>query len=259
MAMKRTATGRALLLASVSPAALMVGGGAQAADLALKAPAMAVPAYSWTGCYVGAHLGLGWGRQDMTETGTNTISNGSFTAPSTLTETGSSGLDSSGGLFGGQIGCNYQFASNWVVGLQGSAAYSNINGNADDPLGDAYSISMKTPWLASVTGRLGVTAWDNRALFYVTGGAAWDGNRWDLHNAFGSFSPATFSETRTGWVAGGGIEWALNPVWSVFAEYDYYQFDNGTTIAESSGNVFSTGKQEIDAFKVGVNYKLGQP
>jgi outer membrane immunogenic protein len=248
---------RALFLASVSPVALMAAGSAQAAPPPL-------PAYSWTGCHVGLHLGLGWGRQDVTETGTQTVSHGSYTAPTTATATGSSGFDSSGGLFGGQVGCDYQFASSWVIGIQGSAAYTNINGQGNDPLdaafGGKYSISMQTQWIASITGRLGVTGWDNRSLLYVAGGPAWDQNRWNLQNAYGSFSPNAFSETRTGWVLGGGFEWRFTPVWSVFAEYDHYGFDNGgITVGGSSGSVFSTGRQGLDTVKIGVNYKLGLP
>ena len=55
---------RPLLLASVSIAALFIVSEANAADLAVKAPRpMMVPApvYSWTGCYVGGHVGWGWG------------------------------------------------------------------------------------------------------------------------------------------------------------------------------------------------------
>ena len=34
-----------------------------AADMAVKARPMAAPAaFSWTGCYVGAHAGYGWGK-----------------------------------------------------------------------------------------------------------------------------------------------------------------------------------------------------
>src|SRR5262249_51215334 len=61
-----------LLLGSVATGALIAAGSANAADLAVKAPRVApvappVPVFSWTGCFVGAHVGWGWGRHDVTE------------------------------------------------------------------------------------------------------------------------------------------------------------------------------------------------
>ena len=57
--MKRT------MLAGVG-AALMAIPAANAADLGrpvYKAPPPAVPAFSWTGCYIGGNIGGGWGRE----------------------------------------------------------------------------------------------------------------------------------------------------------------------------------------------------
>ena len=145
------------LLASVSAIALLVASGsaalfsnpADAADLrpAYKAPPPApAPVYSWTGCYVGAHVGWGWGSNNMTE---NSIG---FTSASAT-----AGVDTSGGLFGGQVGCNYQFAGNWVVGLQGDFAGTDFNGRANDPFDKFDSFALRSNWLGSITGRVGAT------------------------------------------------------------------------------------------------------
>src|SRR4051812_1529922 len=59
-----------LLLAS---SALAFAGSAFAADLqpaprmAVKAPVVAAVPFSWTGCYVGAEAGYGWGTKDFTD------------------------------------------------------------------------------------------------------------------------------------------------------------------------------------------------
>src|ERR1700676_5693639 len=100
-----------VLFASISHLALIAAGGAKAADLPVKAPRMvaAAPAFSWSGCYAGAHLGWGWGRQDVT------ASNFSFGLGSTSIST-TNRLESNGGIYGGQVGCNYQFAGKWVAG-----------------------------------------------------------------------------------------------------------------------------------------------
>jgi outer membrane immunogenic protein len=59
-----------LLLAGVALAACTQ---ANAADLParmpVKAPPVAapVPVFSWTGCYIGAHVGGGWGRKQFSD------------------------------------------------------------------------------------------------------------------------------------------------------------------------------------------------
>src|SRR5262245_7967811 len=106
-----------LLLASVSPAALALAGAAGAADLPRKAPAAVVaqpPPYSWTGCYVGLSGGYGWGTQKATRN--------QFFFSSGFSRSASVDFNTRGGVFGGQVGCNYQFAGNWLVGVEGAFA-----------------------------------------------------------------------------------------------------------------------------------------
>ena len=254
-----------LLLASVSVAALFIASEVNAADLAVKAPRPMVapaPVYSWTGCYVGAHVGWGWGHNRQNQATAFTGGSGGL-----VTGASSSKIDSSGGLFGAQVGCNYQFASNWVIGAQGDIAGTNINGRAEDPglpfikvLGGGSTIAVKSDWLASATVRLGYTGFDNRALFYVKGGGAWIHNMWDLHNATVFWLPSEPAESRAGWTAGAGIEYALTQNWSAFVEGNYYDFGHGKLLA--FGDVlgvttFSSGKQTVETVKIGVNYKFG--
>jgi outer membrane immunogenic protein len=107
---------RKLLLAS---SALVFAGSAGAADLRMPVKAAAVVAavpYTWTGCYVGGHIGAGWNRTTFTDPGT--------LAGPTLAPAGAS-IDVNGGagvLGGVQAGCDYQFAGNWVIGLGGDIA-----------------------------------------------------------------------------------------------------------------------------------------
>jgi opacity protein-like surface antigen len=61
-------------------AAILLTGGATAADLPLKAPA-ALPsaAYDWTGFYVGVHEGYAWGNSNWTaNSGGSVIDQGSL-------------------------------------------------------------------------------------------------------------------------------------------------------------------------------------
>jgi len=245
--MKKTAMAKLLLLASVSPVALTLIGPAGAADLPVKAPrVVAAPAYSWTGCYAGVHLGWGWGHQDPS---------GTFVSSAGALSAGAHGFESSGGLYGGQLGCNYQFASNWVAGIEGSISGANIHGTWNDPI--IGTVGLRTDWIASVVGRLGFTAWNNQTLFYVKGGAAWDHNRWDLSTAF--VPGPSFSEDRSGWTVGGGVEWAFMPKWSTFIDFSYYDFGDGSTVAWNGTNTLSTGRQHIETVKIGLNYKFIGP
>jgi outer membrane immunogenic protein len=256
-----------LLLAST---ALVFGGQAFAADIPIKAPRIAAPvAYSWTSCYVGGHVGGGWNRT-------------AFSEPDNFVDTipigGSVGANGRGGALGGaQVGCDYQFASNWVFGVAGDFSWANIQGSAVDPFfagksGGPITFSSKTDRLASATGRIGY-AWD-RVLLYGKGGVGWAHDQYAITNAaffagafcggtgfFGS-GPcnAAGSTTRIGWVAGAGIEWAFANNWSTFIEYDRYGFGtkNVTLVAPASIGPAAYGvKQNIDVVKVGLNYRFG--
>ena len=262
-----------ILLGSVATGALVAAGSASAADLgprpAYKAPPMVapVPAFSWTGCFIGAHGGWGWGKKDVTEVGFTRI-----TGP----VTNSGGIDTSGAIFGGQIGCDYQFAGNFVVGIQGDFAGARLTGDLNnfDVLGGlgghtaTAGLHVRTDWLASITGRLGFTGWIPRTLLYIRGGGAWIRERWQIIDQDfgppGSDDAANFtqtSQTRSGWTIGGGIEYAVAPNWSVFAEFNHYDFGTkriahlrGSGTASSFLDV--TAKQRIEAVRLGVNYRF---
>jgi outer membrane immunogenic protein len=242
--------------------ALILAGPAFGADLRLpvKAPMMAaapVP-YSWTGCYIGAQVGYGWGYTDFTDpSGSNFAPGGQTVRDQTR-----------GGLAGGQIGCNYQFAGNWVVGIEGDYTWANINGTVNDPFfggkngAGPSTLTSKTDALASATGRIGY-AFD-RTLVYVKGGAAWSHNRYDmalfaLNIGFPPPVPVAGSDTRLGWTAGVGIEYALSDSWSAKLEYDHYEFGS-RTVSLTGVNFFGPQtvladvRQRFDTVKVGINY-----
>ena len=140
----------------------------------------------------------------------------------------SANLNISGYMLGGQIGCDYQFAFNWVVGIEGAAVrgqYRRQHRVAQPPgiAGDSATFKETTDLLTSATARVGY-AWD-RWLLYAKGGAAWASDR---YSAIGVFLGTPYDleglETRFGWTAGAGVEWALSNDWSVKLEYDYYGF-----------------------------------
>ncbi|HJS60443.1 MAG TPA: outer membrane beta-barrel protein [Pseudolabrys sp.] len=246
-----------VLLAS---AAVVASGAALAADLPTKAPLPArVAPFSWSGCYIGVHAGAGWSRTDFGD-----APGFSFIAPVGQVVEVDSGTSFVGG---GQVGCDYQFASNWVIGLAGDFSWADIDGQAVDPffagktVGVPLTVHSRTDFLASATGRLGY-AWD-RYLIYAKGGVAWSHNKYDVNN-FNCFifvsCYSNASDTSVGWTAGAGFEWSFAPNWSVLFEYAHYEFGtNSLTFTDPSNgrsNIF-TVNTDIDVVKMGVNYRFG--
>ena len=165
---------------------------------------------------------------------------------------------------GGQVGCDYQFASNWVIGAAGDFSWASIDGNETDPFfsnksGTPIALRSRTDFLASATGRLGF-AWD-RYLLYAKGGAAWMHGKYDIDNGrcsglgFGSCSTSA-SAMRAGWVAGGGFEWAFASNWSALIEYSHYGFGSEQFFDGASGLIFNA-KTDVNAVTVGLNYRFG--
>ena len=141
------------------------------------APAPRAP-FSWTSCYAGGNVGGGLGQKDLTDSAGSSPRTAAFT---------SANLDISGYMLGGQIGCDYQFASNWVLGIEGAASGGDIGGKTTVPCpvaaGDSATFKETTDFLSSVTARVGY-AWD-RWMFYAKGGVAWAGDRYNTADALG--------------------------------------------------------------------------
>jgi outer membrane immunogenic protein len=154
---------------------------ASAADLGVRpAPLQPViPPFTWTSCYGGVQAGGGWGKKDLTDT------IGIFSG---ITGYSSTSVDVTGYMVGGQIGCDYQFAPTWVVGIEGAATGGNISKTTNFAVPsfvppDTASFRSTTDFLASITGRIGY-AWD-RWLIYGKGGVALVGDRYHADDVQG--------------------------------------------------------------------------
>src|SRR6516225_6822764 len=129
-----------ILLTGIAGVALLVAPFAYAADLArpvYKAPPPPppLPVFSWTGCYIGGHIGGGWGHKTVS-------------APTLAPGISVSG-NTSGFLGGGQVGCDYQFAPNWVVGIEGAGSAGDINGDINATIfGVTGTAHARSDWLA---------------------------------------------------------------------------------------------------------------
>ncbi len=147
------------LLGTVALVALGATVPALAADLPArtytKAPVYAAPIYNWTGFYIGGHIGGAF-------SGDNNF--GGLTT----------GNNNDGRFLGGlQGGYDYQFAPNWVLGVEAQYSWLGSNNNGIVfPGGYAYNNDQRG--LGSVTGRLGYT-W-GPGLLYVKGGYGFSDN-----------------------------------------------------------------------------------
>jgi outer membrane immunogenic protein len=212
-----------------------------AADLPVKAPPREAAVVStWTGCYLGANLGYGWGRASETTTGGG------------VTSSASESLN--GILGGGQIGCNMQ-TSNIVWGIEGDFQGTDQHRTTTLAVG-GLGISKRdsVPWFGTVRGRVGISL-APQWLLYATGGGG-----------YGEFKSAvTLSGLVVGgfttttdhgfWTVGGGVENMFAPHWSWKLEYLYLSTGNINNTVVAAGVPFAISSKFTDnILRAGVNY-----
>lgn len=266
-------------------AALVSALPAIAADMAVKAPAVAPMAYNWTGFYAGGNVGYGWG--ENTDPNLTVVAPGGGLGIGPFLTTGFPGfasgnlfpnLNPSGGFGGGQIGYDQQFGT-WVVGAVADIQASDFkaSGLVTTPAATTLanldeSLSAKVDWFGTVRGKAGFAA--NDWLFYGTGGLAYG----DTKSAIGfactpngvgcggiAFAGST-SEVRVGWAAGAGIAKAFGS-WNVGLEYLHIDLGRSsvTALSTTAGAALAgttiTESQRFaeDMVRLTVNYKWGDP
>jgi hypothetical protein len=113
-------TMKRILLTTVSLGVLGLVSPVLGADLSSysKAPVLASPVYDWSGFYVGAFGGVGFGNHNISDGLGNSSNFTNFTA----------NYGSQGGFGGGEAGFNYQ-SGNYVLGIEADAFWSGIKGN----------------------------------------------------------------------------------------------------------------------------------
>jgi outer membrane immunogenic protein len=231
--------------------------------------------FSWTGPYGGVNIGYGFGDNDsqngfqiLLDPSYNSPTPQSCVpvaliygtcawSPRSYGAAWSQPNNLNGVIGGGQIGYNYQFSPWVVVGLeadiQGSALVSRAAGLSLPPpdavLGSQFTAlgsHQSVDWFGTVRGRIGATPFDPRALLYATGGLAYGGvglGVSQVNMASGGLlgggasilGSAALNQTKTGWTAGGGVEWAFLPGWSVKVEYFYVDLGDTTLSTSAMG------------------------
>src|SRR5262249_21779645 len=201
---------RKLFVAGVAVAALAAAP-AMAGDLPISAPPYAPPyaplyrappiiALNWSGCYLGRHIRGSFVDKKFGQF-VDTAVPSTFGAPTSFAISDPSiDLNSTGLLGGGQVGCNFQFAGNWVIGFEADASGANQQGGGDSRLITEGAVlngtlpgittvvssngtaSSRTDFIATATGRLGYTFGRlGEGMVYAKGGAAWAHDKYQFN------------------------------------------------------------------------------
>ncbi len=193
----------AVLASSVLVSAAMAADLPPAEPLPMPPAVEAAPANNWTGFYLGALGGFGWGKADTSAVG----------------DISADGFD-----LGGYAGANWQWG-NFVVGGEGDVLYPWRDGSSG-----AYSVDQGLN--GSLRARAGIAL--DRFLLYGTGGVAL--TELELTNA-----GISDDNTLWGWTAGAGVEGMLTDNITARVEYRYTDYQDKTfNVPGSVQSDFST-------------------
>ena len=240
-----TNTMKKILAALVAFAALTAAAPALGADLGARPYYKQPPVYmpqvpTWTGFYLGGHLGGAF-------SGSNNF-NGAVLS------------DSSARLLGGvQAGLDWQFAPNWVLGTEGQYSWLGKS-NLTATFPGAYVYTNDQRGLGSITARIGYT-W-GPGLVYVKGGYAYSDNAERVTLAGAPIPFLLNGNHSNGWTVGGGVEWKFARNWSGKLEYLYMDLGNtsNTAFLPTVGGVGLganiTSRVTDNIIRAGVNYQF---
>jgi outer membrane immunogenic protein len=246
-----------------------------------RAP-VAGPCCSWSGFYVGINGGYAWSADDHDVLEFETIQTQGAINPNGRGLFGN--LDPAGGFGGVQVGFNAKGCCGpWVFGLEADVQGGDISDSSHGVVngfflpvpvpGFAATVDTTTRigWFGTLRPRVGY-AWGN-TMVYATGGFAFGQVKHSMrfvdNTNFGAQDNS--SESKRGYVVGGGVEHMLSCCWSVKLEYQYINLGAedwsapltfpGFVAGGGAATVFreNIAKDDIDfhTVRVGLNYKFG--
>jgi outer membrane immunogenic protein len=247
---RRVMKNRSLAVLSATTAALIWSGAVHAADMPFKAlPPPPPPPLTWSGAYLGVHVGSGWG---TVEAALNSVTG----APAFPVGIPISSHSINGFLGGVQIGYNFQ-AGPIVYGVEGSFSGADLKGTTPCVL--ILSCSTKVDWLGTAAGRLGFTV--DRAMVYAKGGVGFADSKYNAAintPGLGIAVSTSKSDTRLGALFGAGVEYMFMPNWTAMVEYNYIDFGKRNLNFPFAGGFVASANvavtQNINLVKAGLNY-----
>jgi opacity protein-like surface antigen len=197
----------------------------------------------WTGIWVGGALGAGWSNSEVNV-------DADFGEGENFNLLNFDGIGGFGLTYEAAIGGDIRIPGvGLLIGIEAGYLGSDITSeaslgggelSAEFGLGDVY-------WAAA---RIGRTFANDRAMFYVKGGYAWNDPE-DLEFTGGS---AELSD-REGFLAGAGIEAHLGSGLFLDAQYKHFFFDE-TTVASGEG-IRVSEETDFGVATIGLKYKFG--
>jgi outer membrane immunogenic protein len=242
--------------AMVGLLALAGASGAVAADMGHKGKSLPAPApaaapvesrgadnFNWSGIYFGVDGGYG-----------NSSSNFNYTSTGHTVS-----LNPRGSVFGIHGGIRRQ-SGNLVVGIDANADIANFSGTTSCP-NPFFDCTTKIDGLESVRAVLGVAS--GRVLYYGTAGLGFEQVEHDAVDTTSGRYDRTKQLTKSGWVAGGGVETMLTQQVSIGAQYLHYGFvaNNGDFVQTATGKLGGNAdfRESADVFTARLNFKLTGP
>ena len=177
-------------------------------------------AAAFSGCHAGLHGGIGaestkWTDEPPLDVNANIDANGTGNTADT---------DFSGGVYGAQAGCDWQVGSALVLGGELAGSVSTIARTGLDFFNNTWTLRHRIGWFGDASARAGWAV--GPVLLYGRAGLALADNHYKIVNEGTPLGSP--NETRIGWMAGGGAEYALSQRFSVFVEGDYFNMGNRT-------------------------------
>lgn len=190
-------------------------------------------AYDWSGIYLGANVGGAWNNSNWTDgSGRSTPFD----------------PNGSGWVGGGQIGYRQQI-NNIVLGIEGNLDFASLEGKALC-LGTVPNCITKQNFLGSVQANLGFAA--DKLYVYGTGGIAF--TNYD-HSEEITLVQKWNTDSRTGWTAGIGAEYAFGNNWSAGVQWNYYDFGS-VTVGGGTNPVSVNFKETENVVTARLNFKF---
>ncbi len=245
-----------ILLSTASLGVLALASPALAADLPLKAPSATPSVYDWTGVYVGAFGGGGYGNHNVNNATGQAVPFADFSA----------NYSSTGAIAGGDIGYQWQSGS-LVVGIEGDLAWTGIKGNDSVQFNNGNFPGVgavdadNLRWTGALIVKTGYAV--DRWMLYFDGGYAFGSIQ---HTNTPLVGPVdTFNVAGNGLTGGGGIAYALTN--NVIAKFDYrYTSFNGynrpgnaITGLTVNGQLPYSTVSTYSVVSAGLDFKFGGP
>lgn len=233
-------------IAGALGAVLLSMSAAVAADAVVEEVVVLEPTASWSGLYLGAQAGYAWGN---TEVSKQSSGGGGANLPWNID------TDADGWLGGIQAGYDYQM-DRWVFGAVADIDWADVEGSGvKTTAGPPADFSTDFDWIATIRGRIGYLPADN-FLVYAHGGFAFADMNINPVTGAGPWGTSSFSDTETGWVAGVGVEYLAWQNISVFGEYSYIDFGDGSFPALGGPTPNIDYDNQLNVFKIGINYRF---